>query len=655
MNISSEELSLEKKYLEKTKNVIKSLIDEKSAGIQESKELSYASKRFLWEHLNEYSETEMYSTMDEEDLHVSIVNDSILKVSKLYRSLESPYFGRIDFETQKSESLYFGLTEVRKDDKNYVYDWRSPIANLYYNFEIGPASFVTPDGTVNGKITKRRQFKIEMGKLIECFDNNMNIDDEMLQEVLLSNSDEHMRNIVNTIQKEQNEVIRYAGKDDLIIEGIAGSGKTSVAMHRIAYLLYRESDLTSNNILIFSPNNMFTEYISTVLPELGEENVLTTTFEGFAKSFIKRTKIESLTEFIERSYEKSNNDELVCYKLSSKYKKLMDEYLQEYIDNLSFSKKIGLKKLFITSDELNEYLHSKTKRLSLANRINYIAEKLCDKFEIDEDKNAGKMALVIRKMLKIEDDPINIYKGFISSNQYKSLSKEEVDLEKIHYEDIFGILYLYFEIIGYPIVSKIKYVVIDEAQDYSLLQYELLQKIFKGAIFTLLGDRNQIINPYVKYNSLDDLKEVFKNSKYKVLDKTYRSSAEIIDYTNKILGLNNIKSIRNYSGNEVIEKKEKDLVSDIKGDIEYFKKLGLKRFAIITKTKEETDRLSGLFEDLVEHKKLLIIPSYLSKGLEFDGIIAYSSIDNPYSENEKNLFYVVTTRAQHSLIVYNQK
>lgn len=662
MSISSKELEKEKSYLETTKKVIKEIIDSKEVNVKSFKERVIENKKFIWQNLGDMSEVEMYTAMDDEDLNVTLVNADIIKVAKLYKGLENPYFGKVVFD---EEEIYIGLTGVDDGNNSYVYDWRAPISNIYYNFEKGPAFYETPDGVVKGDITLKRQFKIEMGELIDCFDNDVSIDDEMLQEVLLSSSDEKMKNIVNTIQKEQNEVIRYRGRSNLVIQGVAGSGKTSVALHRIAYLIYNTQDLTSNNILIFSPNEVFTNYISNVLPELGENNALTTTWSDFAKTYMPKSKLEGLSEFIERHYESNSMyDEVTAFKMSPKYKKLLDKYLEEFINNLSFKKSLGLKKVKVSKEELNYLLHETSKRLSFADRIDYITEKLCNRFDIDSKTNSVKLNGILRNILDIKYTPIELYKKFLESDLYRDRVKDEkvYDFDSIDYEDIFGILYLYFEINGYPVVSHIKHIVIDEAQDYTLLQFEFLKKIFKNACFTILGDKNQVINPYHKYETLEDISKLFKDSKYIELKNTYRSSAEIIDYTNQVLNLNEVKSIRKKTDRDVETKIEVNLKEDILLDIAKLQEEGLKRIAIITKTSKETEKLYkllgsktiGLITDSIL-KSVVILPSYLSKGLEFDAVISYNSKDNKYTDSEKYLFYVVLTRAQHALIIYNQQ
>lgn len=659
--MNDKELLQEKKYLESTKSVIRELIQDKDIEIANHKQSIVTEKKHLWQNLSEFSETEMYSTMRESDLKVDIINEAILKQARLYRALITPYFGKIVFNGQ---DIYVGITNISKDFDSYVYDWRAPVSNMYYNYGVGPAEYETPVGTEKGEISLKRQFQIEMGELKRYLDTDVTIDDEILQNVLMSNSDEKMRNIVSTIQKEQNEVIRYKGKSNLVIEGVAGSGKTSVALHRIAYLLYNQKNLTSDNVLIFSPNEVFSNYISNVLPELGENNVKTVTLKDYAKYFVGKVEVDSISDLIKKHYTKENADreKIIKFKLSSKYKKLLDDYLKEYFESLTFKKKIGLKKTMLLSDELNALLKETKSKFSIYERIWVLSEKICEIFDVSAIENAPKMNGVIRKMLGITEDAKEIYMDFLNSSLYREKTNDtkKYDLKNLDYEDIFGILYLYFEICGYPVESHIKHVVIDEAQDYTMQELKFLKKIFSSAVFTILGDRNQVINPYHKYESLEEITSLFRDCKYIELTNTYRSSAEIIDYSNSILGLNHIKSIRKQTGLDVIEKVENSLKEDITLDIERFKELGFKRIAIITKNEEESHKLYSLLEDLDVGlisdsilKRIVIVPSYLSKGLEFDAVISYNEPTNSYNKEEKYLFYVVTTRAQHALVVYN--
>ncbi len=640
MNISKEEYQYEESHLSQTKDIIEDIIATKNVDIEDYKTRIVERKRFLWEHQNEFIDSDLCSLMNEEDMNVSLVNDDITKVYKLYRSLETPYFSRIDFESDnKKNTYYIGLTGVDKEYEPVVYDWRAAVANLYYNYGLGESQYESDEGLVLGTTTLKRQFDIRLGNLLSVYDNEVGVNDILLESVLAGNTDLYMRNIVDTIQKEQNDIIRASIGTDLIVEGVAGSGKTSVALHRIAYLLYNQKNLTNKNVLIFSPSEIFTEYISSVLPELGEENVATTTFKDFAANYIKGIKIESLVEFIERCYESNSKDKQLEEMLSFSYRDKIDRFLSDYFLSLKFTKKLGLKTSFLSASELNNLKNRVPSKLSFYDRIEYLSEKVCEYFQIDEVKNAAKIQKILRKILGVIESPIELWESFIGKR-----------IDKVNYEEIFAILYLYFEVNGYPSMSQIKLLVIDEAQDYSLWQFAFIKKIFNNAKFTILGDRNQSINPYLKYSSLEDIKDIFGSAKYKQLKNTYRSSKEIIEFANHILNLKDIHSIRKSNGIDVIEKKEKNLHDDLSSDITLLRDKGLNRIAIITKNEEEKNYIESLLTSL----EVDIIPVYLAKGLEYDGVIIYTDLSNKYLDSEKNLFYVACTRALHALVVYNQ-
>ncbi len=639
MDIDRIELTRELEHLEDTKEVIRKIIAKKSVDIEEYKSDIVNRKKFLWDNKHEIKDSDLNSYMDEEDLNVDILNKDIVKVYKLYRSLETPYFSRIDFKSGDDiDTFYIGLTGIDKDYEPVVYDWRANVANLYYNYGVGKSSYEVDDGIVEGETVRKRQFEIKMGELKKVYDSELDSHDEMLEAVLANNTSEQMKNIVATIQREQNEIIRYNGTNTLIVEGVAGSGKTSVALHRIAYLLYNQKGITNKNILIFSPSDVFTRYISNVLPELGEENVMSATFHEFAKKYIKGKRIESLSEFIERYYESDSKEEFgsVEEKLDGTLKKEIDDYLKKYFAEKKFTKKIGLKKEFIRSEELNGIKEKLADKLSISDKMQLMSEELCARFKIDEGKNAERLCDNLYKVLDIGKDPVLLYEEF-SGIQIGDV---------VNYEDIFGILYIYFEVVGYPSFGHIKFVVIDEAQDYTLWQFEFLKKIFTRATFTILGDKNQRINPFLKYGSLEEITKIFKDSKYKFLKNTYRSSKEIIEYSNRILGLENINSIRPSNGIEVAFCKGEELDDTIR----MYKEMGYERIAVITKTKEEIASLSAIV-----HEEAIFMPVYLAKGLEFDAVIVYTSEETGYKEDERNLLYVAVTRALHALSVYNQK
>ena len=314
MKIEREEFERERNYLYKTVSLIRKKISKLGQELfdDDSKVLEF--KKLIWDTHTEMDPNEMRSMMAESDLQVSIMQSKGNYLQRLFRIQNKPYFGSIRFKEEGSEeedNIYIGITHVEDKLDYYVHDWRSPICSMFYDYETGPASYKAPSGIIKGNIIKKRQYIIEDAELKHIFDNDLNISDSLLQEVLAEESSDKMKNIVNTIQEEQNKVIRNTEDKNLIVEGIAGSGKTSVALHRIAFLLYRIPNLTSSNVVVFTPNKVFSEYISNVLPELGEDNTYDMTFYDLLCQNINEYKdIQSentYTDLINEVYEITNN------------------------------------------------------------------------------------------------------------------------------------------------------------------------------------------------------------------------------------------------------------------------------------------------------------------------------------------------------------
>ena len=677
MNLSPQDLTLENKHLDDTLRVIREKLSSLGQELYDDNDKILEFKKYIWDTKAELDPTEMRSMMAESDFDVYLMSKKGSYFKKLYKIQNNPYFGSIIFESDdaREENIYIGITYV-SDNMNYlVHDWRSPIASLFYDYEVGKASYLAPSGLINGNLKRKRQYKIENGKFVHIFDNSINIDDELLQEVLASSSSSKMKNIVNTIQMEQNKIIRNTSDKNLVVQGIAGSGKTSVALHRIAFLLYKIKNLTSSNVLIFSPNRIFSEYISNVLPELGEENTLETTFHKFLESNIYEYKeIESFTDFISRYYKYNvDNVDLVIYKQSDEIINDINLYVDYLVNKAMFVKEVVIDK-YVTYDveDLNYMLKDRYSKFPLFERINAISIKISENEYRGNKTKAKSIRRLLLEALNIDCDYKKIYMDFYRSNfcTFSNLSDSGivnfVNKKKLNYEDACLFAYMKGLLNGFDYNVNILQVVVDEAQDYTKLQYIILSKIFKKASFTILGDVNQTINPYYKYNSLEEICEIFNvKSRYLELTKTYRSSENIINYINNILGLNYVVAIRKGDNKEVISRCENDNLKEmLLADINYLKNIG-KSIAIITKNDSEAEYLYELLSNEVMGLELLssnsynfkrdlvIVPSYVAKGLEFDSVIVYTKPNNRYKENEKYLFYVACSRAQHQLIVYN--
>ena len=644
--ISKKELSKEKEYLEETLKVVKKKLDKSFEKENKLKEKTLDFKRLVGTEYSNKAQSdenkiEYAFLVNDVNERVERTDDIVRRTNTLKKVLNSPYFGRVDFKIDDELlNVYVGLKDI-SDDKHYVYDWRSPVASLFYNYGIGKASYEAYE-KIEGEITLKRQYKIENSKLIRCIETSLNIDDDILQEALAHNTSSQMTNIVNTIQKEQNVIIRNNKDKVLIAEGVAGSGKTSVALHHIAYLLYSDKNLKAKDIIILAPNTTFVDYISLVLPTLGEENVTNITFNSFAHRYIK-VKIEPYPSFLNRLH----NNEIKENKFSEEYTLKLITYLDNYVNSLSFKQGFLIKKTRYTKERLNE-LFNKYKGLSAEERLYSMATDIC--FEIKTSlKNRDKIIDSLKMFLNKSIDYKEVYEEFTGEK-----------VETIKYDDLPLVLYTYFYLNGFKSDNNVKHIVIDEAQDYSLLEFLILKKVFNGASFTILGDTNQVINPLIKYNSLNEINKVFENSKFYKLLKTYRSSAEITDFTNNILGLDNVSVIRRNNKEPVVNKKETDLLTDLSNDLNSLQDYNT--ISIITKNMEETDKIYNLLKDKydvstdsTDHTQILVTPFYLAKGLEFDAVIIYTDIKNYYTEKEKNFYYVAATRALHKLIIYNQR
>lgn len=676
MAILGKELDKEKKILKLTTGLLNKTLNDLKEEVKIDEQDLTEFKKIVWSDSHSFDEGDIQQAR----LMTSTEENKTLQKEAYYKKLcqikNKPYFGSIVFEDDEGDinNIYISLTHLKDQNlNNILYDWRSPICSLFYDYEMGPCSYQAPGGTITGILKRKRQYKIEDNMLQGVFDNSLNIDDEVLQEVLSTESSERMKNVVNTIQQEQNKVIRNLEDEILIVQGIAGSGKTTVALHRIAFLLYRLERLSSNNILIFSPNDIFTEYISDVLPSLGESNTLQTTFQDYLASFITEYKeVEDFTDFIARYYSYLEiNQEFIKYKQSDQIIKDLDQYLENYIQNckcLSDFTESSIHK--VGKEEINEMLHYKYNVMPLFERIDEIANRLSSNFYKGKLKKAATFKKLIKENLNIKKDYKEIYADFFQSDYCKMKVSEEairqfVNKDVIYYEDALLFSYIKGTLEGFPYEKNIKQVVIDEAQDYNKLQYIIISKIFKRADFTILGDIHQNINPYYSYQTLEELKDIFsKNTSYIELTKTYRSSPEIINYTNKILGLSHVNAIRKETNKPVIIRRNiQDLKKMLIEDINYFSN-EYKSCAIITKDLKEAEKIYHLIGDefdisLVDihtrkfAKDLLIIPAYIAKGLEFDSVLVYNDRANSYRKNERNLLYVACTRCQHELLIYN--
>ncbi|AKN30000.1 helicase [Clostridium carboxidivorans P7] len=656
-------------------------------------------------------------------------HEFVRKLEEKYKKiLLSPYFGRMDFlekGDEKTQKCYIGIFNLINDNFDFlVYDWRAPISSMYYDYEIGKANYTCPEGKIHGEITLKRQYKINNGKIEYMFDSNLNIDDEILQGMLSKSTDSKMKNIVTTIQREQNKVIRNEDYKNLIVQGPAGSGKTSIALHRIAYILYKHRDkIASKNIIIFSPNKIFNEYISNVLPQLGEDNMCQTTFKEYMQKVLESTfKKEDYSEMMENILAAKNEPMYQKRIMSIKYKSSIQfiDILKKYVDytekeDRNFKDIIVRDKLIISSEDLQELFFKDYIQLPLKRRLQKIRERilfLMEPYEkdwveevtselkesdsyIDKTEARNRSIAIVKNEMKdiyseinkiTEFDLMDIYKKLFmklecfSANFNTGYSKKEIDeiksytlgnlrSEKLNYEDQPPLLYLKGALEGIPKTSEIKYVIIDEAQDYTPLQYEIFYQLFKHANITILGDLNQSINPFMNVGDYSNISHIFPKDNTCIinLSKSYRSTMEITKFSRKLLAKEITDGCVERSGAEPLIlgfSGEKAIKEKFIEDIKAYKEKGYKSIGIITRTVKEANEVYNFLKERVHVKAILkdddeyvsdtlVIPAYLAKGLEFDVVLIYNAGDENYCcEEERLLLYTACTRALHILRIY---
>lgn len=711
--ITPEELEQEKSYLKKVVSILQDEIDSYKMKVKSLSNNIQEQMNYAWDKTNRLSDTEFVYAVANIQKRSVYAENANKKVNFYQKMLNNAYFARIDFDDgEETIPVYIGISSLQKDDDFYVYDWRAPISSMFYNSELGPASYTISTGEkVTGTLTLKRQYRINGGEIKEVFDTDMQIIDNVLRNILSANASNKMKNIVNTIQKEQNEIIRKNDVDILIIQGPAGSGKTSIALHKIAYLLYAERDKINNsNLMILSPNEIFSNYISDVLPEIGEDNVVNATFLEFAKAYIPDFKIISK---IEDNYEivyanHKNENSIKFNELKFKYYKFYTKILEDYVE-LNKAELLGLEQIEIndevvmSTDEINSVIYSVP---NTGESLYLLGKKIVDKVYLTASLKTKKQVTLeklkkqaIEGLSKIKLKASSLYKKLYSdkeqfinfvTNEYKKYHLNEklneynlsdifditssyVSKDMLEYQDVAPFMYLKSQIVGITANKNLKYVLIDEAQDYSICQYKILSMLFKASNITLLGDLNQSILPFNDYENYKDILESIKvcklnaSSDEKTLSKTYRSTFEINEFAKKVLLTNENYSQIDRHGDEVIIKKQEKFNAEeiISRAIEL--KKSYNTVAIICKNIEETLLYNQLMnldsykqilrlvtknDKVFVEDKIMIIPSYLAKGLEFDAVIVSNASIEEYNTNERNLLYVVLTRALHKLEIF---
>ena len=481
-------------FLEQLTEKLKYRIEELDVVISEGQKDVESMHEYYWENYTEMDEYG-YENYDNQQALLRQVNanqDKLLLKHRFEKMLDSPFFGRVDFiydGEDEAESFYIGIGNFaeRTGSVPLVYDWRAPVSGLFYDFDQGPASYEAPLGTIEGEIVSKWQYKIRNGKMIYGFESDVKIDDEILKQELGSNGDVQLKNIVRTIQKEQNAIIRNTKDKILIIQGAAGSGKTSVALHRIAYLLYHDREhLKSSNILILSPNSVFADYISHILPELGEENIQEMSFDLFAYKELKHvvSDCEDRYHQIERQLKWMTDEEEERYrqKQSAEFIGQTEGFLAGLEDELMDFSEIEWKGLKKTEQELIELFYFKFQDVPLLSRMDAVMEYVIDEYETLYDRTVSEEECEILKNrfmgMYVTRDLYEIYNWLLEEAGYPTLPERSYEKRTLPYEDVYPMLYLKYRLQQKTSRQKIKHLVIDEMQDYSYLQYYILKQLF---------------------------------------------------------------------------------------------------------------------------------------------------------------------------------
>ena len=666
---------------------------------------------YYWENYTEMDQYG-YENFDNQQALLHEINASNEKIElrrRFRKMMDSPFFGRVDFcyeGEDEPEIFYIGIANLAEENGGLplIYDWRAPVSGLFYDFDKGPASYQAPLGEIHGDIAAKWQYKIRGGKMIYEFESDVKIDDEILKAELGSNGDVQLKNIIRTIQKEQNAIIRNTSDRIMVIQGAAGSGKTSIALHRIAYLLYHDrKNLKSSSVLVLSPNGVFSDYISHILPELGEENIREMSFDLFAYKRLKNTvsDCEDRYDLIERQISGLCDEELLKEKQSRDFLDRMEGYLAELEDSLMDFRDIEHRGVVKKEQEIIELFYFKFMDIPLLSRMDAVAEYFIDEVETlkgfdlpEEERDAVKSRFY--RMYETRDLYV-LYNRFLRQEGFPALPQVQYEKRKLRYEDVYPVLYMKYRLETQQEDSGVRHLIVDEMQDYSMIQYLIIQKLFKCKM-TILGDREQTMDGD-QQDVLTFLPKIFgKDIRRIVMNKSYRNTIEIASYANKLAGITEVELFERH-GKPVEEKGftgltealervvkelrlEKQTVAEAGEDMPEKaasetdgtgtgEELSYETAAVITRTADEAreayyilqkkleaegfdtkERLSLLHRDSTNFKKGLTVTTfYMAKGLEFDQVFSvFPGTDrSPIVQRAR---YIAATRALHELYMY---
>lgn len=629
-------------------------------------------KKYIWENLSQFDSVEKADNRT--DVHNTIVfgEKAVLQKQKLLKLIDSPYFGRVDFirgSQNENRNFYIGIHNFAEEDGSeiLIYDWRAPVSSLFYDFEDGDAYYTAPAGKIAGKILLKRQYKIKGGKMEYMIESTLNIGDEVLQKELSHTSNDRMKNIVATIQREQNAVIRNEQSKILIIQGVAGSGKTSIALHRVAFLLYRfKNTLSSQDILMISPNKVFGDYISNVLPELGEEEIRSIGFEEIAWKEIRgKIKVQTFEEQVSELLDDPDQKriERIRYKATADFVNELKLFLENAGTEYFHPANLHIESVVISKEEVQKS-YDALKKLPVRQRLEKVADNIIFKLKNERNgkiKSARQIKAAILKMYEFQD-ALPLYRRF-----YHVIGKPDLFQLKqkgtLEYADVFPYVSVKLFLMGAESdYRRIKHLLIDEMQDYTPIQYEVLTKLFQCKM-TILGDAGQSVNPYSS-SSLEAIKSIYRDADCVELCRSYRSTAEIMQFAQKLKPNDKLIPIDRHGEEPTVEKcsSAEDQLRRIEETILQFTASGYQSLGIVCKTQEQATELYGQMKDRFPNISLLsfnstefrngiiVTAAHMAKGLEFDQVLVpFADASNYQTEMDRSLLYIACTRAMHKL------
>ena len=677
-----------------------------------SRELILASKQEVCDNTNHVMSdlwsNDGFEALVELSQEVDVITGDITRFEdtrKRLRQLEgvlrTPYFARIDFcfDGEKDyEQIYIGRSTLMDTDsyEMVVYDWRSAIAGLFYRFMRGRAFYDAPGGRISGEIGLKRQYEINGGTMEYFFDADVQITDEILRKLLSQNASSQMKAIVETIQQDQDTVIRDLENDLLMVQGVAGSGKTSIALHRAAYFMYEglAARLAANQIMILSPNSLFERYIAEVLPELGEDSVVSAVFDDLFLETLKRKHMQTRNRFLDELL--TNTKRRGRMKAAMEWKTSLSflEILERFVEDIP---KCWIEFLDITYDgrcilskeEQRERVLAGRKETPLGLRLEQLRdigfERLRDARRSSksrpDDRGAKKELLrsteldveaLYRRLFADEGYLRALAEGIVlpeDAGELIAFTRGSLNAGQLRYDDAIALFYLCIRITELNRYKNIRQVVIDEAQDYYPLQYEIFRRLFPLAKFTVVGDIHQTLEKRADISLYEQVRQILqkKKSTLVVLDKSFRCTKQILDYSAQFLeGETQIQSF-NREGDvpEVYRSGSRtDRAEQIVAEIEKCREKGYTSIGLLCKNERNAVSVYDRIKDRVDVRMIrsgadtelqgvFVIPVYMAKGLEFDAVSVCDADASNYSDkDDRNLLYVACTRALHRLSVF---